>query len=291
MRNTVRITVVFVFCCVLSTLALADAPREIMRRVFDRDDGETQISRVKLSTCRYSVENRKIKCAESPRVKVMEEVRKDYGDRGEDTKMVVILREPVAERGIAFLQYDYDDQTRETDQWMYFSALNKVKRIVPGSENEPKTGSFFGTEMNYEDVEPRHLENYDYRFLAEEAYRGRSCWVVESLPTPAQLKRSNYGKIWDWVDKERDLILKTILHDRRGRRVKRIIYSDVERVDGVWIARGSLVNGLVSRRLTAVTLSSVVFNTPVSDSFLTQRTLTDMAFRERLLRAHRSHVD
>jgi len=265
----------------------AEDAREIIRKVLDRDDGTTQITRMKLSSFRYKKQGNTIARAENPRVKEMETVRKGYGPREEDTKTVTIIIEPIKERGIGFLQYDYDVQGKESDQWIYLSALGKVKRIVSGSENEPKTGSFFGTEISYEDMESRHLDDYEYKVLAEETYQERSCWVIESIPTPERARKSTYSKVWQWVDKERNLSLKMILHNRQGQKVKRITFSDIEQIDGIWVPRQMTVNSLKTRRMTILTLEATALNIPVQDDFLTQRTLTDRVFREQSLKKYR----
>lgn len=265
----------------------AQDAKEIMQKVLDRDDGTTQIFRVKLSSCRYAKKGNRIACAETPRVKVLEQVGKDYGPRGKDIKSVSIMLEPVGERGIGFLQYDYDARDKNTDQWMYLSALGKVKRIVSGSDNEPKTGSFFGSEISYEDLEARYLEDYTYKLLAEETYQERPCWVIETVPAPQRARKSSYSKSWLWIDKERNLMLKSIAFNRQGKKAKRISSSKVEQIDGIWTARQMLVNNLETGRMTVLTLETVAYNMDVQDDFLTQRTLTDRAFRERLLNQYR----
>ena len=152
----------FPFAILLASLALvqplyAEEARVIMQRVLDRDNGFSEVSRTKLATCRYVKKSKRLVCAEAPRVKVFESVRKDFSVAdGEDSKSVMILRKPAGEKGIGFLQYDYEVQGRDSDQWMYLAALGKVKRIIAGSDNEPKTGSFFGSEIGYEDLEARH---------------------------------------------------------------------------------------------------------------------------------------
>ncbi len=266
----------------------AETPREIMRRVNDRDNGATQISLIKLSTCRYAVKNRKMGCVEKPRIKVMESVRKDFGENQEDSKSVIIILEPASERGIGFLQFDWDNPHKEADQWMYFSALGKVKRIISGSDDEPKTGSFFGTEITYEDLEARHLDDYTYKLLGEESYQKRSCWVIESTPTLKRARKSNYSKSVNWIDKERFLSLKSVLYNRQGRRVKRITNSSVEKINGIWVMKNMLVNNLGSKRLTTFKLKSTAYNFIVEDQFLTRRTLIDSVFREQKLKKYRS---
>ncbi len=288
--KTQIIVIIFTSIFGLVSAGFSETPKEIMRSAIDRDDGTTEVGRLTLSSCRYSKKNNKLVCSETPRIKIMEAVRKDFGEREEDTKMVTILLEPIGERGIGFLQFDYDHIDRETDQWIYLSALGKVKRIVSGNENEPKDGSFFGTEFNYEDMESRHVDNYTYKLLAEETYQGRPCWVVESSPTEKWAKRSNYSKTWDWIDKERYLFLKTILYNRQGKRVKRLSGYEPEKINGIWIQRKRLMNNMETRRMTRFSVDAITFNNPVDDHFLTQRTLTDKAFRKRNLSQHHGHL-
>ncbi len=275
---------------VLSGPTFAQTAKEIVQKAIDLDDGDAEISLVRLATCRYTKKGKKTACAETPRVKVLEGVRKDYGPRGKDKKSINIVKDPPGERGIGFLQFDYEEQGRETDQWMYYSALNKVKRIVSGNENEPKTGSFFGTEINHEDLEEKHIDDYVYKIAAEETYRKRPCWVIESIPTPERARKSNYSKSLDWIDKERSLFLKSILFSRSGKKIKRITMRDYEQVDNVWIARKMLVNNLRDKRMTKLTIEAVALNVPVEDNFLALRTLTDGSFREGKLQGLRKKL-
>jgi len=172
---------------------------------------------------------------------------------------------------------------RESDQWMYLAAMRKIKRIVSGNDDEPKSGSFFGSEISYEDLEARHLEDYQYRILKSVTYRKRPCWIIESLPTLKRANKSNYSKSIQWVDKERDLVLKTLLFDRQGKPVKQIVIGQVENVKGIWVARKIHVTNVQTKRRTTMSLESVMFNLEVPDTFLTQRSLTSDTFREKHL--------
>jgi hypothetical protein len=268
----------------------AESAQETIRKNLQRDDGITEMTRARISSCRIAKKGKKIVCIEKPRTKVLEVVRKDYGARGLDTRQVMIIREPASEQGIGFLQYDYDALGKENDQWMYFSALGKVKRIVSGNEDEPKTGSFFGTELNYEDIEKRRLQDYTYSLLREEVYQNKKCRVIESIPTPKRARKSNYSKIRDWIDTQTYMRLRTVLFDRQGRQVKEITRSKIEKVNGVWAWRTQIVNNLATRRLSIFKLLSMTYNIPVEDDYLTQRALTDSAFRERHLSRYRVHL-
>ncbi len=197
-----------------------DNALDIMRRVDNREDGKTEISRVKLTSYRYIKKNGKRVPAEKPRVKVMDLIKKDYGPREKDHKTISIMIEPVSERGIGFLQYDYEEVGKDTDQWMYLSAMGKVKRIVSGNDNEPKTGSFFGSEFNYEDMEAYNIDDFTYKILGSESYKKKDCFVIESIPVLRKAEKSNYSRSLLWIDKENDMMLKSVLFNRNGKKSK-----------------------------------------------------------------------
>ncbi|MEJ2416113.1 MAG: outer membrane lipoprotein-sorting protein [Exilibacterium sp.] len=271
--------------------AIAEDARAIVKSYLDRNDGTTEINAGKLVSCRYAMKDGKLICAEKPQIKVMESVRKDYGATEKDSKTVSIIVSPASEKGVGFLQYDYEEIERDSDQWMYFSALRKVKRIVSGSENEPKTGSFFGSEYSYEDMEKDDLEDHTYKLIGSETYLGRDCWVIESTPTPEEAKKSNYGKSTSWIDKERNLVLKSEMLDRRGREFKRLTVLKVDNINGVWMAMVSTMNNLQAKRMSTLIKEKISLNAPVQDDYLTQRTLTDEAFRESRLQEFRQSLE
>jgi hypothetical protein len=279
-----------IFLLFFYAFSYAQDARDIMQKVLDRNDGTTEISRVRLSTCRVVKKGKKFVCAGTPRIKVLDMVRKDYGPNEKDHKTVSIIIEPASEKGIGFLQYDYEERDKDTDQWLYLSALGKVKRIVSGNENEPKTGSFFGTEFSYEDMESIRLEDYSYKILGNETYRKRPCWVIESTPEKKRALKSNYSKFRDWIDKKNYIALKSILFNRQGKKVKKIYNMKIETIDNILIPRKTLVFNLETNRRTYLTYEKIAFNKTVSDVFLTQRTLTDNVFRKKTLNKYQTYL-
>jgi len=287
MRKILFLTILIIF---LTNTSNAQNAKDIMQKVIDRNDGSTEISRVRLSTCRVVRKGKKYVCVDSPRVKVLDMVRKDFGLNEKDHKTVSIIIAPDSEKGIGFLQYDYEQTDKDTDQWLYLSALGKVKRIVSGNENEPKTGSFFGTEFSYEDMESIRLEDYSYKILGSETYRKRPCWVIESVPGKKRAQKSNYSKFMDWIDKKRYIALKSILYDRQGKKVKKIYNNNIEMIDQILVPRKTLVFNLETKRRTYLTYEKIAFNKAVSDAFLTQRTLTDSVFRQSTLKQYQTYL-
>lgn len=259
---------------------------DIMNTTINRYDGTTKVRLQEISTCKYGVKNKKIACSETPRVKAAETYGKDYGSHEEDSKSLTIIVEPAAERGIGMLQYDYEDLSRESDQWIYLSAIGKPKRVASGKqdEDEPKKGSLFGSEFSLEDMEKIRIKDYDFSIEAEVEYNKRNCWVIKMTPTERRAKKSNYSKQLIWVDKENFNTYKTQYYDRKGVYVKRKTEDEWAEEDGVWYAKTQTMNNLIESRISIMKTTSVIYNVPIDDEFLTLRSLTDAAFRERNMR-------
>jgi len=259
---------------------------DIMEKVYTRYDGDTRISRQSISTCKYGLKNKSIACIEQPRIKVSENYGKDFGNRGEDSKSLTLIVEPASERGIGILQYDYEDITREADQWIYLSALGKPKRVAAGNqdEDEPKKGSMFGSEFALEDLEKARAKDYTATILKEVIYKKRPCWIVQLIPTPEKARKSSYSKMVAWIDKERYVEHKVQYYDRKGLYVKKKTQIGWEKKGNVWFARKLIMDNLISKRISVMETHNISFNVSIDDEFLSLRSLTDASFRERNMR-------
>ena len=252
------------------------------------NDGTFTQSR--LSTCKFAKKDKKISCIETPRVKLMESVSKQFGPYKKDSKNISILLEPASERGIGMLSFSYDDNNKDSESWLYLSALGKVKRIASGSSDDQEPTAIFGSEFSTEDMENGKTDEYQYKILQQGLYVGRQVWVIESQPKPARLSKTHYSKILIWVDKERLLPLKMQTYDKRGKLYKRLLFKNIVNVQGHWLARDVTILNLKTLRLSNMKTEKIVRNRQVSDEFLSQRTLTDFAFREKELAALREQV-
>lgn len=270
------------------------SPLEIMERVEDnrRATSNSALSRMQLSTCKFGVRDGKITCAERPRVKSLESVGKGYGPELKDTRSVAILLEPAAERGIGMLSYNYDDGARDNESWLYLSALGRVKRIASGSsDDETEPGSLFGSEFTTEDQDTGKLDEYEINLLEETVEAGREVWKIEMIPNEERALKSRYSRTVLYIDKERFIELKVEMYDQYGKEVKRMIGSRVEQMNGIWIARSTTIMNLVTNRLSNMAFLEMHTGIDVPDEFLTQRTLTDAAFRETELEKLRAQID
>ncbi len=262
--------------------------REIVEKVDDnqRKTTDSAFTRMKLTSCKFGIKNGKVKCAEKARIKLVESAQINTGVDDKDTKSVAILLEPASERGIGMLSYTYDDSERDNETWLYLSALGKVKRIsVRNSDDEEtESTSLFGTEITTEDRETGKLDDYTYEMLEKGEYRGRQVAVIESTPKAHRINKSSYGKTRSWIDIERFIILKAQMFDKHDNPIKRIEVGKIKKINGIWMGRSLTFMNSVNQRLTNMKLEAISFDMDIDEAFLSQRALTDQAFREKHLK-------
>ena len=284
----VALSIFFIFS-VSNVYAETDlSAREIMEKVDEesRKSTESAFTRMKLTTCKYGKRDGKVKCAEKARVKLVESAQINTGENNKDSKSIAIILEPASEKGIGMLSYSYDDSDRDNETWLYLSALGKVKRIsVRNSDDEEtESASIFGTEMTTEDQETGKLDDYTYELLDQGTFRGREVVVIESTPKPHRFSKSSYGKTQSWIDTERFISLKVQMFDKYNNAIKKLEVGKVEKINNVWMGRSLTFFNTVSNRLTNMKLEAINFDMDINEDFLTQRALTDQAFREKYLK-------
>ena len=80
------------------------------------------------------------------------------------------------------------------------------------------------------------------------------------------------------------------MYDQYDKEVKRLLSARVELVNDNWVARSLTMMNLVTNRLSNMAYVEINTGLEVDDDFLTQRTLTDVAFREAELDKLREQV-
>lgn len=268
--------------------------REILEKVEDaqRTTTDSAFNRIQLSSCQFGVRENQITCAERPRVKALESVGINFGPSNKDTRSVSIVTEPPAEKGIGMLSVTYDDSDQDNETWLYLSALGTVKRIASGnSDDDTEPASIFGSEFTTEDQDTGKLDEYALTILEESTESGREVWKIESIPNASRARKTRYARTVQYIDKERFVLLRADMYDQHDREVKRLLAARVELINDVWVARSLTMMNLVSNRLSNMAILEINTGIDVPDDFLTQRTLTDVAFRETELQKLREQID
>jgi hypothetical protein len=281
----------------LATLTWASSARaqtalKIMTEVdrVARESSSSTFQEVKLLSCKYGKKNGKTVCIETPRTKRIESAQLDTGEHKKDSKTVSFILEPIGEKGMAMLTFEFDAQDKDNISWLYLPAMGKVKKIINSDPDDDSGSSFFGSEFFLEDLENFDVDDYDYTLVKESRFQKRPVWIIEAVPTKAHLRKTRYGKSKLWIDQERHILLMSQLHNKQLKPYKQITMSKIERIDGVWTARRMIVKNLAAKRMSAMMVTAVCYNIKVPRQFLSQRALIDFSYRERELSGLREHL-
>lgn len=283
-NNLYKIIFISILNLTVSSLANASmTAKDIAKLMLDRDDGRSNYTQSQLMSCRFKLSKGRYKCITKPRVKKFEGVSKDVGQNNKDTKSLNLIIKPAAEKGMAFLQNDYDDESKDSEQWMYLPAMKKLKRIISETDDGAKTGSLFGSEISYEDIEKRHLNDYSYELLSEEKYQKQSVWVIKSVPTAEQAKKTSYSSTKSWVDKDKLLPLKIEMYDRQNKLKKVLLQQAIKKVAGVWVSKQMMMINYSNQRMSMLQINKMAMNVDIADGLLGTRALNDANYRDKTL--------
>jgi outer membrane lipoprotein-sorting protein len=234
--------------------------REIMEKVDARDDGETLAEDMLMVLIDKNGKQR------------TRDIRSYGKDFGADEHRIMFFKSPADVKDTSFLTYDYDDSSKDDDQWLYLPALKKVKRI-PTSD---KSSSFMGSDFSYFDMTDRDLEDYDFTLLKEGDVRGHKVWMIEAVPRNKEIiKESGYIKTIALVRQDNYVVVRSIGFMENNKKK----YLDIKRLHeekGVWLVDEMTMTtkkGSSTLHTTILQFSNIKLNEPLNDDMFTTRRL------------------
>ena len=180
------------------------------------------------------------------------------------SKSVLVFVQPAEVKGVALLIINHTD--RASDQWMWTPAIQRERRIAL----QDRSTRFFGTDFSFEDLEERDTGQYDYAMLGEEAIEGAACWKIESRPRRG--KSSQYTSSIVWVRKD-NYAFQRIENFIKDAVVRRLKYSKLENVQGIWTARVLEMADLKRNSRTILTFDKLEYNVPMKEENFTLQAL------------------
>ena len=193
--------------------------RQVMDLVDARDDGDRSSLDMKMTLIDKGGGQR------------LRTIRTFSMDVGEDTWSIMFFLDPADVKDTGFLTYDYDDASRDDDQWLYLPALKKTKRIA----STDKSGSFMGSDFTYADMTERNLDNYDYELLQTGEIDGVPVWVVQAVPnTEKEIDETGYTKQVLFVRQDNFVMVRAKSWLKKGGRNKYFDVKKLEQIDGIW---------------------------------------------------------
>jgi len=176
------------------------------------------------------------------------------------SKSVLRFTAPAEVKGVALLVVNHPE--RASDQWMWTPAIERDRRIAL----QDRSTRFFGTDFSFEDLEERDVNQYEYVLRGDDSVDGAMCWKIES--TPRETKSSQYTRSLVWVRKD-NYALARIENFVKEALVRRLVYSDIQNVQGIWTARQLEMTDVRRGSRTRLTLDQLQYNVALKDEDFT----------------------
>jgi hypothetical protein len=257
------LTLMAVLAAAFPSPSLADdqRAREIMQKVEDRDEGDNMAAELDMTLIGKTGGQR------------LRRIKSFTKFMGKDRYRLMFFLHPADVKDTGFLTYDYRDQTKSDDQWLYMPALRKSKRIA----TEDKSGSFMGSDFTYFDMTRRNTEDYEYKLIKEEMVEGQKTWVIESVPKRQELAdESGYTKTVSFVRRDNYVIVRGVNWMKEAGKLRYLEIKDLKLIDGVWTSleiQMTTKSGEAMLHKTILRLKDVKYNQRLDENMFTVRAL------------------
>ena len=179
-------------------------------------------------------------------------------------KQIAWFLSPADDKGIGFLKIEHND--KDDEMRIYLPAFKKVRRI----SSKKKSDSFMGSDLSYEDMSNRNIEDNTYKLLSNEFINNEECYVLEI--TPKSNIQTEYSKHITWVTKNEILPIKEQSYDKSGELLKEKQFH-FSKIDTYYISNTIKVINIQNNHTTILTFKDVSINTNIQDKIFHEKNL------------------
>ena len=153
--------------------------------------------------------------------------------------------------------------------WIFYPLTKRTVQIAGNMLRE----SMMGSDFSYEDIMNTRplLEQYKPDVKGKVILNGRKCWI---LTLEEFVPNVNYYSQKIWIDAERFVPLKVDLFAKSGRLLKRVSLSNVQKVQGRWLPKTSVVKDMLKDgNGTKMTVQVIKLDTEIPASYFNKAIL------------------
>jgi hypothetical protein len=189
-------------------------------------------------------------------------------DRGD--RVLIRFQTPNDIKGTGFLVWEHPK--KEDERFLYLPALRRVRRIAGAEAQE----SFVGSDLSYEDIGGRELDDYDYAFVERDASwtapdgSVHAAWRLESRLRDSQ---AIYPRTVSLVRKDNFVMVAADIFNRRNEREKRYEVRRLQLIGRVWTAMEVVMANEPQRTRTELVVNEARYDIGLSDRDFTRRVL------------------
>lgn len=238
------------------------AGADLATRVYQRADGDDAASRASMVLTEKG---------HKPRYRKLYTYRLDRDD-GESWTLLRFA-EPADIKDTGLLTHNFP--TKANSQWIYLPALDRARRIAASR----KGGRFVGSDLYYEDLQKREVNEDEHRILGSGKVAGVSATILES--TPVDPDNSVYRKRISWIHEKTLLPLRIDYYEAgEDRPVKRLKVAKIKKIQGFWSVVDSTVTDLKSGHQTRMLTEAIVYDRSLPEKLFSRQALSDKSLEE-----------
>ena len=183
------------------------------------------------------------------------------------SKQMLWFLEPKDDYGIGFLKIEKKGQSDFMSMWL--PGFKKNRRI----QSQNKSDSFMGSDLSYEDMTNRDLDEYNFKILSEEAFctenSKQTCYILSSIPKD---EYSEYSEHKTWVSKDNYLAIKEESYDKNKNKLK---YKEIKYtlIDDYYIMNYLNVKNVQKNTSTILKIENIKINNGFTDNLFHQKNL------------------
>ena len=179
-------------------------------------------------------------------------------------KQMMWFLEPLADKGISFLKIEHNN--KDDEMYIWLPAFKKSRRISA----KKKSDSFMGSDISYEDLTNRQIDNYMFNVISQENYDTIPCFLLESIPKNKII--TEYSRHVTWVDTISYVSIKEESFDKKNELLKKKLYTYTD-INGYHILSKINIINVQKNHSTILKFKNIELNNNIKDNFFHKRNL------------------
>ena len=186
--------------------------------------------------------------------------------KDDSKKQMIWFLEPKDDFGIAFIKIEHEDEDDYMNMWL--PGFKKFRRI----SSQKKTDSFMGSDLSFEDLTNRDIDEYEYILIDENALcsdNDNGCYKLRSEPKDVE---SEYSYHITWVTKDNYLSVMEESYDKNKELLKKKSI-EFKKIDEYHIMSNLFVHNIQKNHKTELIIDKIDLNLVYDDNLFHTKNL------------------
>ena len=179
-------------------------------------------------------------------------------------KQIAWFLSPADDKGIGFLKIEHDK--KDDEMRIYLPAFKKVRRI----SSKKKSDSFMGSDLSYEDLSNRNINDNTYNLLGNEVIDDQDYHILEIKPK--KNTNSEYSKHISWINKSNILPFKEDSYDKSNKLLKQK-YFHFTKINDYYVIDTMKVFNVQKNHNTVLIFKDIKINSNINDNIFQEKNL------------------